>query len=212
MDKNKVSSVIVKTTLFVTVAVCLLLSLMGLADLFAFQQTTETEIRISGLGLMVSTELSEKFADVSGKTIVTVFIGLFLFALNALHLLKILMKKEKTVKTVNLVVSAVCTAALIAVIIIGAIAICQSFDLINELPPYNKSYPASKDYYDYMYLQSYQSAAFSIFLPLMIASVLSAIVNVTNLVLTAKKSNLNLTEKQPLPQTDDFGNGDKPQL
>lgn len=162
----------------------------------------ETEIRLGGYGLMVDSDLTEKFASVSAKTISTVYIVFVLIALNILHLIKFLFKKEKTVKILNIVVSAVCTATLIVSIVLCINVIKQSFDLIDVLPGFNEYYPDSNSYYDYMYFQSYQSSALSTYIPFIVASVLSVLINITSIISNCKKSNKNLMAEQQQTQTD----------
>ena len=82
MDKNKISLTIIKTTLTVTIAFCLVSSILGLVSLYSFKQMVETEIRLSRYGLMVSSNVTEKFASVSAETISTVYIVFVLIALN----------------------------------------------------------------------------------------------------------------------------------
>lgn len=202
MDKNKISLTIIKTTLTVTIAFCLVSSILGLVSLYSFKQMVETEIRLSGYGLMVSSNVTEKFASVSAETISTVYIVFVLIALNILHLPKFLIKKEKVVKILNCVVSAICAIALIAAIILCINVIKQSFDLVNDLPQFNSFYTDSKDYYSYMYFQSYQSSALSMAIPFIVASILSVLINITNFFPNCKKTNKNLMAQQQQTQTD----------
>ncbi|MDE6677242.1 MAG: hypothetical protein K2K12_06000 [Clostridia bacterium] len=199
MDKNKISFTIIKTTLIVTIAFCLLTSLLGLVSLFSFRQMVETDIRLSGYGLMASSKVTEKFADVSLKTIIMAFLVFFLIILNVLHLTKFLIKSEKAVKSTNIAVSAICIAAQIAAIVLCIIIMKQSFDLIDALPKFNDN---SKSYYDYVYLQSYQNAALSTFTPFIVASISSALISIASIISSKKKSNKNMIAQQQSTQID----------
>ena len=97
MEKSK-TSIVVKTVLFVTIALCAVYGIMGLVSLCSFLQMVTFEIGIQGYGYMIKSDLAEEFTIVTILAIVCTGIALILLALNLLHLKSFSNKDENTIK------------------------------------------------------------------------------------------------------------------
>lgn len=187
MEKNSVSLTILKTALIVIVAFCLISSLVSIFSLYSFKQMVDTNIRASGIGEMVGDTERESFSELAEQTIKIWYISFSFIAVAGLYFIKLFVKNEKAVKIINLIVPVVCSVLLIIPLFLCIPVIKQAFEYVNELPKFNSSYPEYKNYYHYVYFQSYQGAALSCFVPLTIAYILLGITSVVTFILSAVK-------------------------
>ncbi|MBP5373178.1 MAG: hypothetical protein J6Y44_03230 [Clostridia bacterium] len=174
-----------KDALKIGVIVILFISLMnffgGLFSGYELKQMLDTEIVIPNYGKVVTDAFRKDFL----KALDTDFLaGYFLLAFIVLELIHFfIIRLDKIHKGAIIAVVAVCTALMVAALIISIYRISGSFDSVSMVTRSNvSSYPNSKNYYSYSYFQMYQSASLSMFVATLFISVIMIVTNVINFV------------------------------
>ena len=153
-----------KVVLGSAVAVCLISTIIGIFSLVGVVQMAFLKIRVSGAGVFVGDVFQRDIQTISTCALiicaacvaVLVLCGVFLFWRDNA---KPRMKKAATVLII--VIAAIAVASIIA-----------SFCMSERFSPFNMYYPDDVDYNDFVFYQSYLSAALTAFVPLLIGAVL----------------------------------------